>query len=404
MPWRETCRMDEKLDFVLAWHRGEAPMTALCAAYGISRKTGYKWLGRYREAGPGGLAERSRAPRRHGRSMAPGVAAAIVELRRAHPFWGPRKLRAVLMREHPGTVWPAASTMGELLRAEGLVPRRRLRRRLPSPARPFREAAGPNDVWCIDFKGWFRTGDGERCDPLTITDAWSRYLLAVAIVPPRTAPVEAAVEAAFRRYGVPLALRSDNGTPFASTAAGGLSRLSVRWAKAGIELERIDPGQPQQNGRHERMHRTLKTETAKPPAASAAAQQARFDRFREEFNAVRPHEALGQAPPATVYRRSPRAWRGPEEPVYDAGHAARRVRPNGCIKWGGEEVFVSEALAGESVGIAETEDGAWIVRFAGIDLGLFDRQSRKLIRFRAARPGRPEQKQTENTVTHVTGP
>ena len=242
MPWRETCRMDEKLDFVLAWHRGEAPMTALCAAYGISRKTGYKWLGRYCEAGPGGLAERSRAPRRHGRAMAPEVAAAIVGLRRAHPFWGPRKLRAVLMREHPGIVWPAASTMGGLLRSEGLVPRRRLRRRLPSPERPFRAAAGPNDVWCIDFKGWFRTGDGARCDPLTITDAWSRYLLAVAIVPPRTGPVEAAVEAVFRRYGLPLALRSDNGTPFASTGAGGLSRLSARWAKAGIELERIDPG------------------------------------------------------------------------------------------------------------------------------------------------------------------
>ena len=159
MPWRETCRMDEKLGFVLAWHRGEGPMTALCAAYGISRKTGYKWLGRYREEGLSGLAERSRAPRRHGRALAPAVADTIAGLRRAHPFGGPRKLRAVLMREHPGTVWPAASTMGELLRSEGLVPRRRLRRRLPSPERPFRAATGPNDVWCIDFKGWFCTGD-----------------------------------------------------------------------------------------------------------------------------------------------------------------------------------------------------------------------------------------------------
>ena len=288
MPWRETCRMDEKLGFVLAWHRGEGPMTALCAAYGISRKTGYKWLGRYREGGMAGLQDRSRAPRRHGRALAPAVADAIVGLRRAHPFWGPRKLRAVLMRAHPGTVWPAASTMGELLRSEGLVPRRRLRRRLPSPARPFRAAAGPNDVWCIDFKGWFRTGDGARCDPLTITDAWSRYLLAVAIVPPRTGPVEAAVEAVFRRYGLPLALR--------------------------------------------------------------------------------------------------------------------RVRRNGCIKWGGEEVFVSEALAGQTVGVAETENGAWIVRFAGIDLGLFDRQSRKLLRFPAARPGRRETERTANTVTRITGP
>ncbi len=404
MPWRETCRMDEKLDFVLAWHRGDAPMTALCAAYGISRKTGYKWLGRYREGGEAGLAERSRAPRRHGRAMAPEVAAAIVALRREYPHWGPRKLRAVLMREDPGVVWPAASTMGDLLRAEGLVPRRRVRRRLPSPERPFRAAEGPNDVWCIDFKGWFRTGDGARCDPLTISDLWSRYLLAVVIVPPRTDPVAAAVEAVFRRYGMPLALRSDNGTPFASTAAGGLSRLSAQWAKAGIALERIEPGRPQQNGRHERMHRTLKAETAKPPAASVAAQQARFDRFRDAFNAVRPHEALGQVPPATLYRPSPRQWREPEEPVYDPSHAVRRVRPNGCIKWGGAELFVSEALIGESVGIAEIETGDWIARFAGTDLGLFDRQSGKLRPYPAARPGRRVRKRTENTVTHVTGP
>ena len=361
---------------------------------GISRKTGYKWLGRYREQGPEGLVERSRAPHRHGRSMAPELAEAIVALRRERPHWGPRKLRAVLMGERPEAVWPAASTMGDLLRAEGLVSsRRRRRRRVAAPGRPFRAVTAPNDVWCIDFKGWFRTRDGERCDPLTVSDAYSRFLLACVIVPPRTDTVRVAVEQLFKRYGLPLAIRSDNGAPFAGTGAGGLSRLSVGWIKAGIALERIEPGQPQQNGRHERMHRTLKAETAKPPAASAGRQQVRFDRFRQDFNDDRPHEALGQQPPAAFYRPSLRPY--PErldEPWYDAWHAMRRVRTDGSIKWGGDLVFISETLKGEPVGIAETDSGDWIVRFADIDLGIIDRRTKKLHGFRAARPGRAEAK------------
>ena len=405
MPWKETCRMDEKLCFVAECLGGELPMVSLCEAYGISRKTGYKWLGRYRELGPEGLVERSRAPHRHGRSMAPEVAEAIIALRIERPHWGPRKLRAVLLRSRPEVAWPAASTMGDLLRAEGLVRSRRRRRRVAAPGRTLRPAEGPNEVWCIDFKGWFRTRDGARCDPLTVTDAYSRYLLACAIVPPRTEEVGAAVEELFRRHGLPLAMRSDNGPPFAGAGAGGLSRLSVGWAKAGIALERIEPGRPQQNGRHERMHRTLKAETARPPAASPACQQARFDRFREDFNANRPHEALGQRPPAAFYEPSPRPWpERLEEPWYDACHAVRRVRTDGSIKWGGDLVFVGEPLAGETVGVAETDSGDWIVRFADIDLGIIDRGSKKLHRLRAARPGRAKAKQTQNTVTLVTGP
>ena len=397
--------MDEKMSFIAEYFRGALPMVALCEAYGISRKTGYKWLGRYRELGPEGLLDRSRAPRRHGRSMAPDVAAAIIALRGERPHWGPRKLRAVLMREQPERVWPAASTMGDLLRAEGLVSSRRRRRRVAAPGRTLRPAEGPNDVWCIDFKGWFRTRDGERCDPLTVTDAWSRYLLGCVIVPPRTAEVRAAVEELFARYGLPAAIRSDNGSPFAGTGAGGLSRLSVGWLKAGIAVERIEPGRPQQNGRHERMHRTLKAETARPPAASKEEQQARFDRFREDFNAHRPHEALGQPPPAAFWEPSPRPWpERLEEPWYDAWHAVRRVRTDGSIKWGGDHVFVSEPLAGEPVGIAETDSGHWIVRFADIDLGIIDRRTKKLHAFRAARPGRAEGERTQKTVTHVTGP
>ena len=397
--------MDEKMSFVADCLRGDVPMAALCEDYGISRKTGYKWLDRYREHGPAGLEDRSRAPHRHGRSMAPEVAEAIVALRRERPHWGPRKLRAVLMRDHPDQVWPAASTMGELLRAEGLVRPRRRRRLLAAPSRTLRVAAAPNDVWCIDFKGWFRTRDGERCDPLTVTDAYSRYLLACVILPPRTEQVRLAVEQLFERYGLPETIRSDNGPPFAGTGAGGLSRLSVGWLKAGIALERIDPGQPQQNGRHERMHKTLKAETAKPPAASKEQQQLRFDRFRKDFNEYRPHEALGQQPPAAFYHPSPRPYpERLEEPWYDAWHAVRRVRTDGSIKWGGDLVFIAEPLAGEPVGIAETESGHWIVRFADIDLGIIDHKTKKLHRFRAARPGRPEAKQTENTVTHVSGP
>ena len=270
--------------------------------------------------------------------------------------------------------------------------------------RPLRPAEGPNDVWRIDFKGWFRTRDGERCDPLTVTDAYSRYLPACEIVPPRTAEVRAAVEGLFARHGLPGAIRSDNGSPFAGAGAGGLSRLSVGWLKAGIALERIDPGRPQQNGRHERMHRTLKAETARPPAASRREQQARFDRFREDFNAHRPHEALGQQPPAAFREPSPRAWpERLEEPWYDACHAVRRVRTDGSIEWGGDPVFVSEPLAGEPVGIAETGSGHWIVRFADIDLGIIDRRTKKLHGLRAARPGRPQAERTQKTVTHVTG-
>ncbi len=379
-------------------------MTVLCESYGISRKTGYKWVGRYLSDGASGLEDRSRAPRRHGRRMAPELAEAIIALRRDRPYWGPRKLRAILARETPSVIWPAASTIGDLLRAHGLSEPRRRRRRAQPASQPFLEVKAPNDVWCIDFKGWFRTGDGRRCDPLTITDADSRFLLVCHIVEPRTEPVRAVVEEAFGTHGMPRAMRSDNGAPFASTGAGGLSRLSLDWVKAGIRLERIEPGKPQQNGRHERMHRTLKAETSRPPAASLAEQQARFDAFRHDFNRHRPHEALGQQPPADFYRPSARPW--PDhlaQPWYDADHAERRVRPNGEIKWGGNLVFISEVLAGEPVGVAETHTGDWIVRYADIDLGTIDRKTSKFRRFSAARPSSAEAKHKQNTVTHVSG-
>jgi putative transposase len=406
MPWKETCVVDEKIAFIADCLRGELSMTALCERYGISRDTGYRLLGRYRREGAHGLEPRSRAPRDHGLAMAGEIAEAIVSLRRERPHWGPKKLRAVLAQRDPKRSWPAPSTIGDLLRREGLSSARRRRRTAIPRTQPFLPILEPNDLWCIDFKGWFRTLDGQRCDPLTITDADSRFLIECRIVPETIEAVRPVVDQAFRELGLPHAIRSDNGTPFASSAsAGGLTRLSVHWIKLGIRLERIDPGEPQQNGRHERMHGTLKAETSRPPAGTPDEQQARFDRFRNDFNDNRPHEALGQVPPTSRYCPSPRPYPGTiEEPWYDAEHAIRRVRSNGEIKWGGDFLFLGEALIGEPVGIAETQAGDWIVRFADVELGIIDRSTRKFRRFMAGRPARhkAQPEQTEETVRHVS--
>jgi putative transposase len=405
MPWKETCAMDERMMFIGECLRGELPMTALCERFGISRNTGYKWLRRYRDDPEHGLCDRSRAPVHPANGMAAEVVEAILTARRRYPYYGPRKLLVELSRRDPSWAWPAASTIGDLLRREGLSSPRRQRRRAAPVTAPFGAVTRPNDTWCADFKGWFRTADGTRCDPLTISDAHSRFLFTCRIVEPTTEGARPLFRRAFQEFGLPVAMRTDNGPPFASTGAGGLSRLSVEWVKLGIRLERIDPGAPQQNGRHERMHRTLKEQTSRPPAATPAAQQRRFDIFRRHYNDERPHEALDQETPTSHYAASTRAYQErPDEPWYDADHAVRRVRTNGEIKWGGDFVFVSEVLVGEPVGIAETEDGDWIVRFATIDLGLIDRRTKKLRRFAAPRPGRRKAEQTEKTVTHVSGP
>jgi len=406
MSWRKTCIMDERMKFIADCLRRELPMAALCEQYGISRKTGYKWLGRYREDPEEGLSDRSRAPHHPAQGLDEAVAAMIIALREQHPHWGPRKLLVVLERRYPRRDWPAASTIGDLLRRKGLSRSHRQRRRAPPASAPLMHARAANDVWCADFKGWFRIADGQRCDPLTISDAHSRYLIECQIVAPTGEAVQPWFERAFRTFGLPLALRTDNGAPFATTGAGGLSRLSIEWVKLGIKLERITPGKPQENGRHERMHRTLKEDTTKPPAASVEEQQARFARFRDTYNCERPHEALGQDVPGAHYSASPRPYPGRlEDPWYDADHAVRRVRHCGSIKWGGEQIFISNSLVGELVGIAETVADGWIVRFADIDLGIIDRRSRRLRRFSAARPGCAEaaREQTEKTVTHVPG-
>ena len=320
------------------------------------------------------LCERSRAPVRHPNQTAAEIEAAVLELRRAHMRWGPRKLKRVLEREHPQTNWPAASTMGTMLAREGLVIARRQRRKTEPYSRPFAAATEPNRVWRADFKGWFRTSDGERIDPLTISDAHSRYLLRCqAVEKTDTARVQAIFEAVFREYGMPQAIRSDNGAPFASRAIAGLSRLAVWWMKLGIVPERIAAGHPEQNGRHERMHRTLKAETASPPEANRRAQQRSFDRFRQEYNQLRPHEALGMQTPAAVYAPSGRGFpaRVPQ-PEYGSALVVRKVRPCGNFTWGGEDVFLSEVLEGERIGLLPIDDRYFTIYFAEFPIGCFD--------------------------------
>ena len=379
MPWRETCQMDERTQFIARVLAGEDEMTTLCREYGISRKTGYKWLGRYRCGGAAGLQERSHAPLRHGQAHDVAVVQAVLNLRERWG-WGPKKLRVKLGALHPELAVPAASTIGDWLRCEGLVGRSRRRRHCPAYAQPFAAVAAANDVWCTDFKGWFRTADGRRCDPFTLSDAHSRYLLRCqAVARPDEASVRPIFEAAFKEHGLPRAIRSDNGPPFASPGVGGLSRLAVWWIKLGITPERIVAGKPQQNGRHERVHRTLKEETAAPPAESGPAQQQRFDDFRAIYNNERPHEALGQKTPTSLYEPSRRPYPNRiDDPSYGGDVAVRRVRSNGQIKWAGELIFVGEALIGEPVGVVETQSGDWLVRFADVELGYIHPQRRRL--------------------------
>src|SRR5436190_6162218 len=374
MAWKETHVMDERLMFIAEWQAGMKTMAELCREYEVSRKTGYKLINRYAAEGVDGLKDRSHAAHHHPQAVSEAIAAAVVGLRAEHPSWGPKKLKALLERDEPQENWPAESTIGVILDRHGLVRRRSRRRRGAPPPSPLQGVAAANDVWGIDFKGWFRTQDGNRCDPLSLSDLHSRYVLRLqALARPDGDGVWPVVEAAFREFGLPRTIRSDNGPPFASTGAGGLSRLSVKLIKAGVCPERIEPGKPQQNGRHERMHRTLKAETASPPAETLRAQQRRFATFRRIFNEVRPHEALSQQTPASVFQPPSRPYCGRlNEPDYPADHKIRRVRQNGEIKWAGDRVFLSQALIGEPVGIAEVDDGLFSVHFGMVLLGHLD--------------------------------
>jgi putative transposase len=383
MSWKETCPMSERMCFVAEVLKGERGMSDLCAIYGISRKTGYKWLGRYEGGGVSALEDRSHAPLWQPQAVSAAVVRRLVQARRQHPTWGPRKLLAWLQaHDRPGG-WPAASTVGEILRRHGLVNTRR--RRTPVAERAEVALVQPyasNVLWCTDFKGEFRTGDGNYCYPLTLTDAYSRYLLVCrGLESTGGKGVRPWFERAFREYGLPEVIRSDNGSPFATTGLAGLSRLSVWWVKLGIVPELITPGCPQQNGRHERMHRTLKNETTRPVGADLRAQQRKFDRFVEEFNLQRPHEALQQRPPGAVYRASARPYPSRIAAIeYPEGFEVRKVRHTGDIKFRGKSIFVSEALNAEPVGLHQIDEHLWRLYFAMVPLALLDTRTMRLSR------------------------
>ncbi len=387
MPFMETCRMEERVRMLSDYETGNWSVSELCRRYGVCRDTFYEWRERRQSGELDWFVDRSHAPLHCPHRTSPAMVDAIVSLRRRFPHLGPRKLLALLERRAPETRWPAASTIGDILKQAGLIAPVKRRRPAINQTRPFTAVVAANDEWSADFKGWFRTADRSRIDPLTITDGHSRFLIEVRIVPPTIEGSQPVFAAAFREHGLPLSIRCDNGAPFGSRGAGGLTRLSAWWLKLGVQPRFIHPASPQENGRHERMHRTLKAQTSRPPAANAAEQQARFDAFRRHYNEERPHEALSQRPPVEVYTPSVRPMPDRiEDPWYDADHQVRRVRSSGEIMWKGELIFVSEALVGELLGIAELETGDHVARFCQLDIGLIDRH-RVFRRFAPPRDG-----------------
>lgn len=380
MPWKARTVVEQRLRFVMDWQQNEFSLAELCRQHEITRQTGYKWLERYEAEGLDGLRDRSRAPHAHPNEIGEGTEEQILAVRGKYPLWGARKIRAHLLRLGCSGPVPATSTIGLVLKSHGLTVSRKGRGKAARRSEPLAHADGPNRVWCTDFKGWFRTGDGRRCDPLTITDGYSRYLLRCqAVKGEDTLHAKPVFEAAFREFGLPERMRTDNGAPFGSQGDVGLTGLAVWWIKLGIYPERIRPGKPQENGRHERMHLTLKQATATPPARSRREQQRWFDRFRQEYNEERPHEALGQVPPAEFYVPSGRQWpaRLPEV-EYGKDLEVRWVEQGGRIRWRGQRVFVSHALEGEPVGLEQVGPQAWRMYFSFYVLGVVEGERTRL--------------------------
>jgi putative transposase len=384
MPFRERTRMSLRLELVELHESGLYSVSELAERLEITRATAYKWLGRYRVAGSAGLLDRSRAPRHRPGQMPAWMEAAIVQQRARHPHWGARKLRRVLIERQPQVSWPARSSVHEVLVRNALLSAATRRRALQSVWRVATEhftASSPNELWTVDFKGQFRLQNARYCYPLTVQDRASRFLLGLrAHADTAGAPVRTCFERLFAECGLPVGIGSDNGLPFAGSGLCRLSRLAVWWMKLGIALYRTRPGCPQHNGAHERMHRTLKDETCCPPAADLRAQQHRFDRFRGEYNGERPHESLGDRTPAQLYgcsnRRLPRRL---EQPEYPGHFERRRVSSVGTISWHNRWLFLSEALAGEDVGLEEIADGIWSIYFATTLLARLDARERELI-------------------------
>ena len=378
MPWKASSVMDERLRFVARLLEGEQ-MSHVCREFGISRKTGYKIFDRYKEHGLEALTDRSRRPVRYANQLPPQVETAIVSLKQDKPHWGARKIRELLVRRLAGDVRvPARSTIHAVLDRHGLV--RRAVKRRHATGTPLSLGQAPNDLWCADYKGEFKLGNKAYCYPLTVTDHASRYLLLCeALESTREDLAFTAFERLFHERGLPLGIRSDNGVPFASAnALFNLSRLSVWWLRLGIQIERIKPGHPQQNGRHERMHLTLKREATRPPAMNSLQQQAKFDAFGEEFNTERPHQALAMKRPADIYRPSPRAYHGLPELSYPFHDKDILVTACGRICLHRKKINLSTVFAGQTVGIKEVDDAVWLVSFMHYDLGYIDLEQRTL--------------------------
>ena len=380
MPWRECSVMEERLRFVGRLLDGEG-MSDVCREFGISRKTGYKIFNRYRQEGLEALTDRSRRPVRYANQLPEQIERTIVRLKKDKPHWGARKIRELLVRRLAGDVRiPSKSTVHAVLDRHGLVKRARQRRRCKAEGTTLSHAAAPNDLWCTDFKGEFKLGDGRYCYPLTVTDQASRYVLACeALESTKEKPVLEAFARLFRERGLPAAIRSDNGLPFASpNGLYNLSRLSVFWLRLGIDIERIRSGSPQENGKHARMHRTLKQETTRPPGMNSLQQQARFDAFVSEFNEERPHEALAMKAPAELYAPSSRAYEGLPELEYPFHDKDILVTACGRICMHRKKINVSTVLAGQRLGIKEVDEGIWLVSFMHYDLGYIDLEQRTL--------------------------
>lgn len=381
MPWQEQLPMDLRKQFVTELQRERFTMTELCAQYGISRKTGYKWARRYEDAGVPGLADQSRRPHGHPQTTDPDVVAAVLAARTRFPDWSGHKIVQWLARQAPERAWPSRTTAYEILRRRGTV---RVRRRaVRTPIRhvaALAPAAASNEVWTTDFKGEFLTCDGQYCHPLTVRDAWSRRVLRCdALLAETYADTRRRFERAFAEFGLPDRIRSDNGRPFVSTGLAGLSRLNVWWLRLGIGLERIAPGHPEQNGSHEQFHAVLKKATTRPPAANARAQQQRFDRFCRIYNEQRPHDALNGQVPADRYRPSARRLPPRLPPLEYAAHwTVRTVASNGDIAWRGRRLFVSAALAGLPIAFEEIDDALHTVWFGSISLARFDERQWQL--------------------------
>jgi putative transposase len=379
MPWKETGPVQERTRFIEDYLSGFFTITELAARYNVSRRTLHKWLARHDVEGSKGLADRPRRPHHSPQETDGDVVAKIIAFRKRFPFMGPRKIIARLTELHPRVEWPAASTAGDILRRADLVTPRR--RRNP-PAHPLRARAvpvAPNDLMTVDYKGQFLLGNHQYCYPLTIVDHVSRYLLACdAFLSTEQGHTRRAFERVFRQHGLPRAILSDNGSPFGSPGLARLSRLSLWWIRLGINVERIVPGHPEQNGAHERMHRTLKAQTTRPPEATLKRQQVRFDRFIDEYNNERPHESLGQKRPVTLYSSSPRPYPESLPPLEYPGHLEiRKVDDRGMIRWRNEKLFLSHTLLGEMVGLEEVDDGIWSLYYSSVLLARFDERDRR---------------------------